>query len=200
MAEYQLWTPEEDARLKALRERYSSLPDIWHLMPGRTEQGVAKRARALGISFKQQHRPQWPAYMDDLLRHYWNVEGMSAGQIAVKLGISRNAVIGRAHRMGLDARQSPIIRRRKICETLPKTCEFGIGDPKETGFRFCGAPLECGSYCTKHYRVTHSSRKQLSEEELDRRKEQFKRIKTRHIARSGGVVLHIEDVDERLSD
>ena len=43
-----------------------------------------------------------------MLRELWT-KGLSASQIAVKLGgVSRNAVIGKAHRLGLESRPSPI--------------------------------------------------------------------------------------------
>ena len=39
----------------------------------------------------------------------WN-EGVSGNQIAARLGLTKNTVIGRVHRMGLPGRASPIIR------------------------------------------------------------------------------------------
>jgi len=43
-----------------------------------------------------------------MLRELWS-KGLSASQIAVQLGgVSRNAVIGKAHRLGLESRPSPI--------------------------------------------------------------------------------------------
>jgi GcrA cell cycle regulator len=43
-----------------------------------------------------------------LLRELW-AKGLSASQIAVQLGgVTRNAVIGKAHRLGLESRPSPI--------------------------------------------------------------------------------------------
>jgi len=51
------------------------------------------------------------AWTDDrvaMLRELWS-KGLSASQIAVQLGgVSRNAVIGKAHRLGLESRPSPI--------------------------------------------------------------------------------------------
>ena len=43
-----------------------------------------------------------------MLRELWT-KGLSASQIALQLGgVSRNAVIGKAHRLGLESRPSPI--------------------------------------------------------------------------------------------
>ena len=43
-----------------------------------------------------------------MLRELW-AKGLSASQIAVQLGgVTRNAVIGKAHRLGLESRPSPI--------------------------------------------------------------------------------------------
>ena len=35
-------------------------------------------------------------------------QGLSITQIGLKLGVTRNAVVGKVHRMGLPKRQSPI--------------------------------------------------------------------------------------------
>jgi hypothetical protein len=52
--------------------------------------------------------PAWTPEQDALLRELW-AEGLSAEKIAQRIpGRSRNSVIGRAHRMGLAPRQSPI--------------------------------------------------------------------------------------------
>jgi len=50
----------------------------------------------------------WTDERIDRLKHLWS-NGMTASQIADELGgVSRNAVIGKAHRLGLDARPSPV--------------------------------------------------------------------------------------------
>lgn len=50
----------------------------------------------------------WTDERIDRLKAMWN-EGKTASQIADELGgVSRNAVIGKAHRLGLEARPSPV--------------------------------------------------------------------------------------------
>ena len=50
----------------------------------------------------------WTDERIDRLKKMWS-EGATASQIADELGgVSRNAVIGKAHRLGLDARPSPV--------------------------------------------------------------------------------------------
>ena len=50
----------------------------------------------------------WTEKRIELLKKYWS-KGMSASQIAETLGdVTRNAVIGKAHRLGLNARPSPV--------------------------------------------------------------------------------------------
>jgi GcrA cell cycle regulator len=50
------------------------------------------------------HPHDWTLERSALLRRLWNDEGLSGGEIAERMGLSRNAVIGRAHRMGLQKR------------------------------------------------------------------------------------------------
>ena len=50
----------------------------------------------------------WTDERIDRLKHLWT-NGMTASQIADELGgVSRNAVIGKAHRLGLQSRPSPV--------------------------------------------------------------------------------------------
>src|SRR3546814_13184766 len=49
--------------------------------------------------------------LTDLTR-LWT-EGLSITQIGLALGVSRNAVVGKVHRMGLPKRQSPIVKSDK---------------------------------------------------------------------------------------
>ena len=52
--------------------------------------------------------PSWTDERVELLRRLWD-DGLSASQIALQIGgISRNAVIGKVHRLGLAGRVKPI--------------------------------------------------------------------------------------------
>ncbi|MFN7340226.1 MAG: GcrA family cell cycle regulator [Opitutia bacterium] len=50
---------------------------------------------------------KWPQEKDDLLRQLW-LRGDTGTEIAQEMGITKNAVVGRAHRLRLPARLSPI--------------------------------------------------------------------------------------------
>lgn len=54
----------------------------------------------------------WTAQRDETLRQLW-AEGLPTAAIAARMGISKNAAVGRAHRLHLPSRGSPIVRGRK---------------------------------------------------------------------------------------
>lgn len=60
------------------------------------------------------------------LAEQWNA-GASITQIGKQLGTTRNAVVGKAHRMGLPARLSPI--RRAMPTPAPEAVLRGVGKP-----------------------------------------------------------------------
>ena len=71
---------------------------------------------------------EWTEAVIAELRSLW-AEGLSTAEIGRRLGVSKNAVVGKAHRLGLDPRPSPIRRgageiaqpvvRRAMGPTLP---------------------------------------------------------------------------------
>ena len=64
----------------------------------------------------------WTPAVIGKLRSLWD-EGLSTAAIGVRMGISKNAVVGKAHRLNLPARPSPIRSRcdRPKRERVPRT-------------------------------------------------------------------------------
>jgi GcrA cell cycle regulator len=125
----------------------------------------------------------WTDDRVSLLKRLWG-EGRTAAEIAKELGgITRNAVIGKAHRLKLSNRVSPIQQNKKPLskplpekkprqiilrdenrKTLPLTelngrmCRWPIGDPQEEGFGFCGDPSVASfPYCADHSRAAYQA-------------------------------------------
>ena len=111
------------------------------------------------MSYNEPYQP----WEDDLLTKQWGC-GLSAAQIARQLpGRTRNSVIGRAHRLGLKARPSPIIRRdkgfwRKLVPHLigpaVRLCEWPDG---------CNAQRTTGSYCDMHHAKAYKGKPKRQE-------------------------------------
>jgi GcrA cell cycle regulator len=123
----------------------------------------------------------WTPEKIELLKQQWD-QGVSITQIGKNLGMTRNAVVGKAHRMGLQRRESPIVRGIASVMTpaasapAPQTraapppppavraivangppCKWPLGDPKSSAFRFCGDPaLEGYPYCPSHCAAAYS--------------------------------------------
>lgn len=101
---------------------------------------------------------EWTAETIEALRRLWS-DGHSASQIAKELGgISRNAVIGKAHRLKLPPRPSPIKRNPEKARTVAagRACMWPVGDPKLPDFHFCGEPVSPNKpYCDAHCAVAY---------------------------------------------
>ena len=120
----------------------------------------------------------WPPNDIELLTRRWG-EGMSATLIAEELNqrrhrvglYSRNSVLGKAHRLGLDKRPSPIIKagekapyskrhnhvRLTKAKALPKPVKLNPAHEcrwittSDRPWVFCGQPCVQGySYCPEH--------------------------------------------------
>ena len=66
---------------------------------------------------------QWTEDRLEILKKLWT-EGMSITQIGEALGVSRNSIAGKVHRLGLPKRQSPILGKTAsdaASETASKT-------------------------------------------------------------------------------
>lgn len=54
---------------------------------------------------------EWTAKSIDLLRGLW-AEGHSTAEIGRRMGVTKNAIVGKAHRLDLPARPSPIRKQK----------------------------------------------------------------------------------------
>ncbi len=115
----------------------------------------------------------WDEKKLKLLKSLWD-SGLPITKIGNELGVSRNAIAGKAHRLGLPKRNSPILsstdevsEKEKMIfdneDDLPLKlslrnvmwsrikCCWPIGDPKLPGFKFCGKEIMSGRpYCQEH--------------------------------------------------
>ena len=120
-----------------------------------------------------------------VLKKLWG-EGKTAAEIAKELGegVTRNAVIGKAHRLKLSSRMSPIQQNtkkvktvsdaatapRRVMKKVPiylgkevkmedlrdKMCRWPNGDPQTDDFSFCGCKtMEAMPYCENHAAIAY---------------------------------------------
>ena len=62
----------------------------------------------------------WTPELIKELKKLWK-KGLTTGEIGRSIGMSKNAVVGKAHRLGLESRPSPIKREVKIKKEKPRT-------------------------------------------------------------------------------
>ncbi|MFN4089478.1 MAG: GcrA family cell cycle regulator [Alphaproteobacteria bacterium] len=102
----------------------------------------------------------WTPELIASLENFWN-EGLPTTEIGRRLGMSKNAVIGKAHRLGLSGRPSPIRRESRPARPVRRfagpACQWPIGDPRLPEFHFCGEPVLPGKpYCASHCAVAYT--------------------------------------------
>ena len=122
----------------------------------------------------------WDEEKLNKLKILWD-KGLPITKIGNELGVSRNAIAGKAHRMGLPKRNSPISNsgdprknQKKNVEEINKDlplkillrdvewsrnrCCWPIGDPKLPGFSFCGTSIIPGRpYCAEHSSLAYTN-------------------------------------------
>jgi len=64
----------------------------------------------------------WTDEMIDGLRKMWK-QGLTTNEIAKQLGVSKNSIVGKVHRLNLTARPSPIKKKEDNTPDLPKTAQ-----------------------------------------------------------------------------
>lgn len=134
----------------------------------------------------------WSDEARERVRTLFTTEGLSYGQIAQRLGMSRDMVAGLVNRLkligkgrnpaygGHGTRLQAEVRPMKTADSLidlaRACCAWPIGDPKDADFRFCGTPSEGRSpYCLAHRQKAYTiaqpreKRERSNEERRDRR-------------------------------
>ena len=80
----------------------------------------------------------WTDERIEALKSMWEA-GKTASQIADELGgVSRNAVIGKAHRLGLQSRPSPVKPNESAAEPVAAPAMRGPADLARSGDRLLG--------------------------------------------------------------
>ena len=119
------------------------------------------------------------------LEDLWK-QGHPISKIGKMLGVSRNSIAGKAHRMGLPKRTSPILSSKKEKLSDQKNnendnkniplkiklrgvqwsrtkCCWPEGDPKQNDFKFCGQDIFPGRpYCDKHSLLAYTNTRENS--------------------------------------
>ena len=122
----------------------------------------------------------WPEERTARLIQLWE-EGLTTAKIAEALGVTKNVVIGRVHRLGLKKRESPIERVEThdpyenfdLSRQEPRGCRYVFGDVRGSEpWYYCQEPqLKDSSYCDGHHATTHmtvSTRKRTGPKKLSR--------------------------------
>lgn len=89
---------------------------------------------------------------DQIVRDLYGAPGWTASKIGQLIGVSKNAVIGRAHRMGLSTKKRHKIEMHNLPPApIRSSCQWIDGDVTAAGdFHYCGEPVSTGSYCQEH--------------------------------------------------
>ena len=159
------WTAVEDAILR------HEWPDIEKVAArtGRTPDAIRHRAYRLELPPRPptERVTQWSAEDDERLKQLYGV--MSAAKIGEMLGTTKNAVIGRANRLGLSRETQAAITRKanlvlreqeikkpplvgtRLVDLERSQCRFALaGHGAMT--EFCGNPVKAGtSWCEFHH-------------------------------------------------
>jgi GcrA cell cycle regulator len=107
----------------------------------------------------------WTPERIEALTRLWE-EGVTTAEIGRRIGVTKNAVIGKVHRIGLTPRvitQKPPPRRNVFDFTGP-ACMWPVGHPGEDDFHFCGEhPIAGKPYCEHHVELAYIKPKDKSE-------------------------------------
>ena len=105
----------------------------------------------------------WTSDLIQQLSVLWK-QGLSTAEIGRRLGVTKNAVVGKAHRLLLDPRPSPLKRPPAPRVTVAgPSCSWPTGHPGDKSFHFCGKrPLAGKPYCAEHAALAYVKPKEKS--------------------------------------
>lgn len=158
----------------------------------------------------------WTAEKIKLLKKLW-LKGKSTIEIGRELGMSKNAVVGKVHRLELAARPSPIKKSQKQADGKQKqgkpvlkqtkislmdlkltSCRWPMGDPKDDDFHFCGADTVTGKpYCSEHCKIAYTSLKELTLQNAKAKREKEEQEIMKQEAKTDDVIE--EDEAEEIA-
>ena len=106
----------------------------------------------VGVPEPERVEPTWTAERIERLVELWEA-GVTTAEIGRRIGVTKNAVIGKVHRIGLVPRvvtEKPA-PRRNVFDFAGPVCMWPIGHPGEDNFHFCGGrPVAGKPYCSDH--------------------------------------------------
>ena len=107
----------------------------------------------------------WTPERIEALTRLWE-EGVTTAEIGRRIGVTKNAVIGKVHRIGLVPRvvkEAPA-PRRNVFDFNGAVCMWPIGHPTDDNFHFCGGhPVAGKPYCANHAAVAYIRPKEKPE-------------------------------------
>ncbi len=112
---------------------------------------------------------EWTTGRIDVLIAFWK-EGLPTSEIGRRLRVTKNAVVGKVHRLGLAKRHPPVDGKPTEAKIIKLDglgagmCSWPEGEPGTDAFRFCGRPAVagkpyCGEHCARAYVKSSRDRK-----------------------------------------
>lgn len=95
--------------------------------------------------------------VNDLIR-LWG-DGLPASAIGAALGVSKNTVIGRIHRLrkaGVNIARRHAVKPYDIMQLTPTACRYIVSEDPHRGALYCGDPQHYRSYCAAHARLCYT--------------------------------------------
>ena len=112
---------------------------------------------------------EWTPMRVGALIAFWK-EGLPTSEIGQRLRVTKNAVVGKAHRLGLAKRHPSTHEKPEEAEIIKLDrlgagmCSWPEGEPGTEAFQFCGRPAVagkpyCGEHCARAYVKSTRDRK-----------------------------------------